>query len=338
MGLTLTSLLTPNLVNVTSISSNIFDLDLNLKGINDVSSLSGYSSSMPYAGYLSTRLPLVTISGKDNISPEGIPAARPLKHAADLDDLITDDLSWQHGKHYLQTGLTIMFNTKRQNVGTATNGQWTFTGATTGSGLADFLTGNAATFTQVSDQRRIPVHATVISPYVEERYKLHRNLTATVGIRFSHLPLPQTAAGTETIFESSAYNSANAPTVSTTGKITSTSYDATNGLVTNGNGVPDNFFDKHAWYVGPNVGIAWDVLGNGKYSMRGGYGLNYTRIFTNQDCSFNCVQNPPYLSSTNLVGVTFGQAATSGSAAQKTIQTLQSSDPTFRLRRFTRIA
>jgi hypothetical protein len=338
MGLSLTSMLTSNIVNTISLSSNIYDLDLTLQGLTDVGSISGFTSNMPYAGYLSTRIPLVTLSGGGtSYSPEGIPAARPLHHAADLDDLIAEDLSWQHGRHFIQGGIDVMFNTKRQNVGTATNGQWTFNASytknTVGStsysnAMADLLTGYAATFTQVSDERRIPVHATVISPYLEDRYKLFKNLTVTAGIRVTNLPLPHPAPGQVTSFLASAYVASQAPTIDTSGKITSTGYNATNGLITNGvNGVPDNFFNKHNWYYGPNVGFAWDMLGNGKYSLRGGYGLNYTRIFTNQDCSFNCVQNPPYLSSTNLSTVTFGQATTTGTAAAKTIQTLYSGDP-----------
>lgn len=341
MGLSLTSTLTDNIVNTVSISSNIYDLDLTLKGTTDVSSISGFSSSMPYAGTLSTRIPLVTLSsGSASYSPQGIPAARPLTHAADLDDLINDDLSWQHGRHFIQGGFNIMFNTKRQNVGTATNGQWTFNASytkytTTVNGvsttysdaMADFLTGYAATFAQVSDQRRIPVHAMVVSPYVEDRYKVAKNLTVTAGLRITHLPLPHPTSGQVTSFLPSAWVASEAPTINTSGVITSTGYNTTNGLITNGvNGVPDNFFNKHNWYFGPNVGFAWDVLGNGKYSLRGGYGLNYTRIFTNQDCSFSCVSNPPYLSSTNLTTVTFGQATTSGTT-KNTIQTLYAADP-----------
>ncbi len=323
----LTTVISPTMVNSTSIASNSYVLYLNLEGISTVGQVPGFQQTLPFHGLLSSRLPLITIS--NGYAPEGIPAARPLAHAGDLDDSFADDWSWLKGKHYFQAGVNIVFNTKRQNAFSATNGQWAFTGNFTGNGLADFLLGDASTFTQTSDQLRAYIHGAIVSPYFQDRIQVTRRLTVTAGARITHMPLPYAQPGFETIFNGAKFDPTQAPIVNTNGTITPTaSYNPLNGLIRNGvSGTPNNWYNVHNWYFSPMVGFAWDVLGDGKTSVRGGYGLTYSRIFTNQDCTFSCPLNPPGVQSVNLNNPSFPNPIGSGVASAVSAPSLSNADP-----------
>lgn len=321
-----TATITPAMVNTASISANIYNLDLILDGTVYRNQIPNFNQTLPLNGALTNRLPLITFS--QGYAPEGIAAARPLFHAADLDETAADNWSWLRGKHYIEAGVAVVISGKRQNVATADNGQFSFTGQFTGNAIADFLLGDAATFTQQSSERRVHVLGDIVSPYIQDRFQVNRRLTLTIGTRISYMPLPHAPSNFEDDFVPADYNPAQAPIVSTTGTITATpNYNPLNGLVRNGvGGVPINFSSRHNWYFSPMVGFALDIFGDGKTALRGGYSLTYTRVFTNQDCSFNCASNPPDVSSVNLINANFSNPAGTGTAKAASAPTVTTAD------------
>ena len=75
--------------------------------------------------------------------------------------------------------------TRQNNTSGPTNGQWSFTGQSTGNAMADFLLGDGATFSQQNAQIRAYIHGMIISPYVEDRIQLTKKLTVTLGTKIS---------------------------------------------------------------------------------------------------------------------------------------------------------
>jgi hypothetical protein len=68
--------------------------------------------------------------------------------------------------------------------------------------------------------------------------------------------------------------------------------DIREGVVKTRETAPNNrLWNLNLKQFGPRVGFAYDLTGNGKTSIRGGFGLSYERNFNN--VTFNVIQNPP---------------------------------------------
>ena len=324
--LQLTATLSPTMVNTIAIAMNNYVVSLALAGITELSQVSGFNEVLPYSGgFGSDRLPTINFAG--GWSPLGDAYQLPLNHASDLEDTLIDDWSWLRGNHFIQAGINIVFGTKRQTDFAQSNGIWFFSGVFTGDPIADYLLGDAASLNQKSTETRPYTHYAVTSPYVQDRWKVNRKLTLTGGLRMVYEPVPHAQVGYASAFDPKTFNPANAPIVNNDGSITVTpTYNPLNGIIINGlNGVPLNFDNAHNWMWGPSVGFAYDLFGDGKTALRGGYGITYNRVIASGDCSYYCSDNIPKVQSLTMITPSFPNA-TGGTVTPPGAPIMQSQD------------
>jgi len=176
-----------------------------------------------------------------------------------------DILRWMAGKHQLTMGGEYGHGMGDIVSDWTTDGQFTFSGAApfTGDSLADFVVGKFANLLQGTGQYRY-TRFNIMDLFVQDSYRVSKRLTLDLGLRW------------EPFFP---YTDANGWIAAWRAGQHSTRYvNGPEGLLYAGDpGVPPGGYNR-AWAdIGPRLGIAWDVFGDGSTSVRAGYGIFYDR-------------------------------------------------------------
>ena len=230
-----------------------------------------------------------------------------------------DNVTWIRGRHTLRAGLSLNRYNKTEN---AASGQGVFTFSGTGApagtstynqAFANFLLGNVATFTQPSLDITPNLHAWQTEAFLQDDFKFTPRLTVSAGVRWSYFGQPTESSNNLSNFDPQSFKASATPKIdSASGNIVqgSVTLPYSNGIIVGGKNSP--FGDKvgaDQWgNFAPRIGIAWDPYGDGKMSVRAGYGLYYdSGLFGTYEQSM--FVNPPLVQTATLSNAPFSNVA-----------------------------
>ena len=192
--------------------------------------------------------------------------ANPTAKFPRTDYSFIDDVHWVHGKHTFAFGG--IYEKDQLNMVNVLGlpGTFTFSGDTTGSALVDFMTGRLRTFGQANGQH-VKNRDWVLNGYAQDSYRLNARLTLTFGVRYE-----PSQVWHDLISQNQSFHPENIAS----GTRSTVFPNAPAGLLFSGDkGVPQDGTTGDFRNVAPRVGFAIDPWGNGKTSIRGGFGIFY---------------------------------------------------------------
>src|SRR5262249_55984755 len=181
-----------------------------------------------------------------------------------------DTLFLTRGRHGLRLGIEAQRLQFNQNTSSQVGGIVTFTG------LENFLRGIPTSIDFAVPGKIDPVRGyrqSLFAFYAQDDIRLRRNLTVNLGLRYEFVTVPTEVNGK----------------ISNLRNVTDTKL--TVGDPWHNNPSLKNF--------APRVGVAWDPIGDGRTSIRGGFGIFYDEILPKY-YFFSGSLNPPFTTRTSI--------------------------------------
>jgi hypothetical protein len=252
----------------------------------------------------------------------------------------TDNLSKVIGKHTIKGGVYVERNVKIQPAGGGYQGSYNFQVDTsngvnnTGNGYANGLLGYVQSYSQQTARAVFNTIYWNAEWYLQDNFRVNRRLTLDYGLRLYHQTPQVDTNKTFGNFVPTLYDKNKVPRIYNPGTSAGkrVAIDPANGTVApvayiglfvpnsgdpgvgyqllgaNGNTLAP--YHQKPLVPAPRIGFAYDISGDGKTALRGGFGIFYNRLDGNQ--VYNLSGQAPYSYTPQVNYTTFAQIAASG--------------------------
>ncbi|MDQ2901122.1 MAG: carboxypeptidase-like regulatory domain-containing protein, partial [Acidobacteriota bacterium] len=296
VGLSYVHIFSPNLTMESAASYyRMFFYFLNASNFNgkDVISMAGITG---YDGIsnLQPSAPMISLSGYTTIA--GNTDNRPKANRIRTYEYRTS-MSWVKGNHNMKFGAQLTHQAHAFLNGNGSQGTMTFNGqytqnplsaGSTGDSVADFLLGDPSAMQRATPQQIFGVSGDFWSFYGQDDYRVSRNLTLNLGLRWELNSWYTGIRGQTNAFDF-ATGKIIIPTKNGTPDLTAQPGEAQNWAVfrplletTEQLHLPYSIRPADDRCPGPRIGLAWKPFGSEKSVVRSAYGIFYIYADTNQ--------------------------------------------------------